>query len=129
MCPGRVRCSTLKRTWSRADHAAAGDLMHADVVLADMSLRTQVIGRMEATKYLERILGDAPYGGSSVLRHVVGGRRGGAFEWTAGRDAGSIVGITALELGAAGLITKLASVYDSRQLEPACKSNLVAASG
>jgi hypothetical protein len=39
-----------------ADPTAAGDLIHTDVLLEDMSLRTQVIGRIEATAYLGRIL-------------------------------------------------------------------------
>ena len=94
----------------------------------DMSLRTQVIGRIEATRYLGRILGDVPYGRSSQLRHVVGGSRGGGFEWTAGPDTDMLVGITALELDADGLITRVTSVYDSRQVEPARKAALVGAS-
>jgi hypothetical protein len=31
--------------------------MHTDVVLTDMALRTQVIGRVETTRYLEHVLG------------------------------------------------------------------------
>jgi hypothetical protein len=62
----------LQRAFTVADAAAAAELMHTDVVLDDMSMRTQVIGRIETTKYLERILGDVPYGRSSSLRHVVG---------------------------------------------------------
>jgi hypothetical protein len=45
--------------------------------LEDMSLlRTQVIGRIEATVYLVRILETVPYGRSSRLRHVVSGSNG-----------------------------------------------------
>ena len=36
-----------------------------------------------------------------------------AFEWT---GADGLVGITAVELGADGLITRVTSVYDGRQL-------------
>jgi hypothetical protein len=68
--------------------------MHTDVVLADMALRTQVIGRIEVTRYLERVLGQVPYGHASTLRHVVGGRGGGGFEWTAGPGAEHLAGIT-----------------------------------
>ena len=78
--------------------------------------------------YLSRILGDAPYGRSSRLRHVVGGQGGGGFEWSAGPDADGLAGITALEIDADGLITKITSVYDSRQLEPDRKAALYAAS-
>jgi hypothetical protein len=101
--------------------------MHTDVVLEDMSLRTQVIGRIEATAYLDRVLDDVPYGRSSRLRHIVGGSDGGGFEWTAAPSANALVGITALELDTEGLITKITSVYDSRQLEPDRKASLIGA--
>jgi len=42
--------------------------------LEDMSRRTQVIGRIEATVCLARILETAPYGHASRLRHVVSGK-------------------------------------------------------
>jgi hypothetical protein len=83
-----------------------------DVMFTDMALRTQVIGRIETGRYLERVLGRVPYGQGSAFRHVVGGADGGGFEWTAGPDAGHLVGITALELDADGLITAITSVYD-----------------
>ena len=62
---------------------------------------------------MRRVLDDAPYGRQSVLRHVVGGRHGGGFEWTA---ADGLVAITAIELDADGFITRVTSVYDGRQL-------------
>jgi hypothetical protein len=95
---------------------------------AGMALRTQVIGRIETTRYLERVLGRVPYGRASTLRHVVGGRGGGGFEWTAGPDAGRLAGITALELDTDGLITVITSVYDSRQIDPVSKRSLLNAS-
>ena len=101
--------------------------MHTDVVLEDMSLRTQVIGRIEASAYLGRVLEDVPYGRSSRLRHIVGGSNGGGFEWTAGPSADALVGITALELDSEGLITRITSVYDSRQLRPDRKASLIGA--
>lgn len=76
--------TALQRAFAAGDETTAGDLMHTDVVFTDMSLRTQVIGRIETTNYLGRILADVPYGQSSTLRHVVGGCRGGGVEWTAG---------------------------------------------
>jgi hypothetical protein len=117
----------LQRAFTVADAAAAADLMHTDVVLDDMSMRTQVIGRIETTKYLDRVLRAVPYGRSSTLRHVVGGSRGGGFEWTAGTDHNMLVGITALELDPDGLITKVTSVYDSRQLTHAQKAAVIGA--
>jgi ketosteroid isomerase-like protein len=117
--------SAIHRAFAAGDATSAGDLMHADVVLEDMSLRAQLIGRIEATAYLGRVLEDVPYGRSSRLRHIVGGRDGGGFEWTAGRSADALVGITALELDTEGLITRITSVYDSRQLKAHHKASLI----
>ena len=116
--------TALHQAFASADASAAGELMHTDVVLVDMALRTQVIGRIETVRYLERVLGQAPYGHSSHLRHVVGGRDACGFEWTAGPRAGRLAGITALELDGDGLITAITSVYDSRQIDPATKGAL-----
>jgi hypothetical protein len=113
----------LHRAFAAADGPAAGALLHTDVVLVDRALRTHVIGRIETAAYLGRILDRAPYGRSSELRHVVGGAAGGGFEWTA---ADGLVGITALERDADGLITSITSTYDSRQLEPARRAALIA---
>ena len=127
--PELVKAATaLQEAFAAADASAAAAAMHTDVVLVDMALRTQVIGRTETTRYLERVLGRVPYGHASTLRHIVGGREGGGFEWTAGPDTDGLVGITALELDADGLITKITSVYDSRQIDPAGKRALVEAS-
>jgi ketosteroid isomerase-like protein len=124
--PELVKAATaLHRAFAAADASAAAAAMHTDVVLADMALRTQVIGRIETARYLERILGQVPYGQGSTLRHVVGGRGGGGFEWTAAPRAGQLAGITALELDADGLITTITSVYDSRQIDPASKRPLL----
>jgi hypothetical protein len=127
--PELVNVATaLQQAFTSADASAAGELMHTDVVLVDMALRTQVTGRIEAVRYLERVLGQAPYGHSSHLRHVIGGRDGGGFEWTAGSRADRLAGITALELDSDGLITAVTSVYDSRQIDPATKGALLGAS-
>lgn len=116
--------TALQRAFTAGDATAAGELMHTDIVVEDMSLRTQVIGRIETTAYLGRVLDTVPYGASSRLRHVVGGRSGGGFEWTAHRGTDGLVGITALDLDADGLITRITSVYDSRQLDPDRKTKL-----
>jgi hypothetical protein len=120
--------TALHHAFTSQDPGAASELMHTDVVLVDMALRTQVIGKIESVRYLERILGQVPYGNASTFRHVVGGPEGGGFEWTAGPEAGLLTGITALELDAYGLITAVTTVYDSRQLEPGRKRALVDAS-
>ena len=90
-----------------------------------MALRVQVIGRIETVAYLGRVLDRVPYGRSSTLRHVVGGSAGGGFEWTAA--PGGLVGITAIELDTDGLITRITSVYDSRQLTPPARPRSCAA--
>jgi ketosteroid isomerase-like protein len=124
--PGLARTATaLHQALAAADASAAAALLHSDVVLTDMALRTQVTGRIETTRCLERILGRVPYGYASSLRHVVGGPRGGGFEWTAGPHAGQLAGITALDLDTDGLITAITSVYDSRQIDPATKRSLI----
>jgi hypothetical protein len=126
--PALVAAATaIQRAFAAGDATAAGDLMHTDVVLEDMSLRTQVIGLVEAAAYLGRVLDNVPYGRLSRLRHIVGGSNGGGFEWTAGPSADALVGITALELDAEGLITRITSVYDSRQLKPDRKASLIGA--
>jgi len=117
--------TALQQAFGTADESAAHDLLHTDVVLVDMALRMQVIGRIETVAYLGRVLDQVPYGRSSELRHVVGGAGGGGFEWTA---ADRLVGITALERDADGLITRITSVYDSRQVERARKAALISAS-
>jgi hypothetical protein len=67
--------TALQRAFASADPSAAAAAMYTDVVLVDMALRTQVIGQIETTRYLERVLRRAPYGRDSTLRHIVGGRR------------------------------------------------------
>jgi hypothetical protein len=101
--------AALHGAFAAPDASAAAAAMHTDAVLTDMALRTQVIGRIETVRYLERALGRVPYGQGSALRHVVGGAGGGGFEWTAGPD------------DADGLITAITSVYGSRQIDPASK--------
>lgn len=126
--PDLVAAATrLQSAFGAADPAAAGGLLHTDVVLEDMALRVQVIGRIEVVAYLDRVLDQAPYGRSSTLRHVVGDSAGGGLEWTAGPDAGALAGITALERDADGLVTRITSVYDSRQLRRECKVALLGA--
>jgi ketosteroid isomerase-like protein len=124
--PALIKAATaLHQAFAAADPSAAAAEMHTGVVLADMALRTQVIGRIEVTRYLERVLGQVPYGHASTLRHIADGRGGGGFEWTAGPDAGHLAGITALELDAGGLITAITSVYDSAQIDQASKRSLL----
>jgi ketosteroid isomerase-like protein len=105
--------TALQSAFAAGDADAAGALLHTDVALVDMTVRTQLLGRIETSAYLARVLANVPYGTGSALRHVVGGHRGGGFEWTA---VDGLVGVTAIELDADGLITRVTSVYDGRQV-------------
>jgi hypothetical protein len=116
--------TALQSAFSAGDADAASALLHTDVVFEDMTLRTRLLGGIETAGYLTRVLDDAPYGRASVLRHVVGGRHGGGFEWTA---ADGLVGISAIELDADGLITRVTSVYDGRQLPTERRTALLGA--
>lgn len=122
-----AKATALQKAFSEGDPAAAASLMHTDVVFDDMVTRAHLIGRIETAKYLGRILEGVPYGRSSTLRHVVGGCHGGGWEWTAGPSHAALPGITALELDTDGLVTRVTSVYDGRQLRPDRKAELVAA--
>jgi hypothetical protein len=119
--------TALQGAFAATDADAAGALLHTDVLFEDRSLRAHVLGRIETVAYLSRVVDDVPYGRASRLRHVVGGPRGGGFEWTAGDHDDGLVGITAVEVDDAGLITRVTSVYDSRQLLPQRKAALHAA--
>jgi ketosteroid isomerase-like protein len=114
----------LHAALAAGDADAAAALLHTDVVLEDMALRTRVLGGIETAGYLERVLAEAPYGRGSALRHIVGGHHGGGFEWTA---ADGLVGITAIELDDDGAITRMTTVYDGRQLPAGRKAVLVGA--
>jgi hypothetical protein len=105
--------AALQSAFAAGDAGAAASLLHTDVALVDMTMRTRLLGRIETSAYLARVLANVPYGMGSALRHVVGGRRGGGFEWTAGDG---LLGVTGIELDADGLITRVTSVYDGRQV-------------
>jgi hypothetical protein len=119
-----IAATALHSAFAAGDAEAATALLHPDVVLEDMTLRTRLLGRIETSGYLARVLDETPYGRASVLRHVVGGRHGGGFEWT---SADGLVGITAIELDADGLITRITSVYDGRLLGSERKAALIGA--
>ena len=114
----------LHGAFTAADATSAASLLHTDVVIEDMTLRARVLGRIEATGYLERVLDHVPYGRGSVSRHAVGGGGGGGFEWTSVRG---LVGMTAIEFDPDGLITRVTSVYDGRQLPADQRTSLLAA--
>jgi hypothetical protein len=98
--------------------AAAAQLFSEDAVYEDMTLRTQILGRLAIERYLERVLTEVPYGVGSTLAHIVGGEMGGGYEWKAAPAYQDTVrhGITALELDANGKITRLTTVWDGAMI-------------
>jgi ketosteroid isomerase-like protein len=124
--PGMVEASTrLQARLAAGDAVGAAALLSYDVVFEDMALRMQLQGRTMAERYLTASLPAAPYGVASSLRHVVGGRTGGGFEWIAPDANGVAGGITALELDKTGLISRVTTVYDGRLLATADHDLLV----
>ncbi len=114
----------LQQAFSDGDAAAAATLFSTDAVYEDMSLRTQVLGRLAIERYLDRVLATAPFGSGSSLRHVVGGDLGGGFEWAAASGRGVPFGIVAVELDGDGRITRATLVYDGRLLGNADRRSL-----
>jgi ketosteroid isomerase-like protein len=106
----------LQTLLAAGDAAGAASLFGYDVVVEDMALHTQLQGRSMAQRYFATSLDHAPYGTGSTLRHIVGGARGGGFEWIAAAGQGVAGGITALELETSGLISRVTTVYDGRLL-------------
>ncbi|MGH9188011.1 MAG: nuclear transport factor 2 family protein, partial [Acidimicrobiales bacterium] len=91
--------TALHAAFTAGDAGAAAALLHTDIVLEDMTLRTRLVGKLETLGYLSRVPAEVPYGQGGRLRHAVGGRHGGGFEWT---SADGLVGISAIELDAHG---------------------------
>ncbi|MGI5253877.1 nuclear transport factor 2 family protein [Actinacidiphila glaucinigra] len=107
----RAVVSKLVAALAAGDAAKTAMLLDPDVVLEDMALHTQVIGRGRAEEFLSHTLATLPYGRNVTLRHVVGSAQGGAFEWISRTPLP--LGATALELGRNGLITRMTSTWDS----------------
>ncbi len=110
--------NNLHTAITNQDAAAAAQLFSADAVYEDMTLRTQILGRLAIERYLDRVLVAVPYGVGSTFAHVVGGEMGGGYEWKAAPAYQETVrhGITALELDAEGKITRLTTVWDGAMI-------------
>lgn len=96
------------------DAKAAAELFSYDAVYEDMTLRTQVLGRIAIENYLRRALAEVPYGVGSTISHVVGGDMGGGYEWKSSPAYSATVkhGVTALEVDQDGKISRLTTVWD-----------------
>ncbi|EUC18695.1 nuclear transport factor 2 family protein [Paraburkholderia hospita] len=118
--------NALQQALAAGDAQSAGALFSYDAVFEDMTLRTQVSGKAAITRYLARVIVQAPYGvGSpSIPRHVLGSDKGGGYEWRASQLSGGKNGIFALNLDASGAITRLTTVYDGRVVQSAVLQSL-----
>jgi hypothetical protein len=116
----------LQSALAKGDAQAAAALFSgAEAVYEDRVLHCEILGQAAIERYLVRVLPRAPFGIGATLRHVVGGDRGGGFEWIAAAASKQLPGVTALELDGQGKITRLTSVYDGRQLSRELLDELV----
>ena len=104
----------LHAAFSDNDATAAAALFSSDAVYEDMTLRTQVLGKLAIERYLGRALSRLPAGAGSSMLHVVGNDMGGGFEWRAAPAYRSTVrrGITAIALDRDGKVSRLTTVWD-----------------
>jgi len=107
------------------DAAAAAKLFSYDAVYVDQGLRLHIEGRNAIARYLERAITSIPYGKGSALRHVVGGDKGGGYEWIADHGGSVGHGMTALVLDPSYEITKLITVWDTSLFSDAKAQGLV----
>jgi limonene-1,2-epoxide hydrolase len=119
----RIRevASKLHAALASNDYKSAASLFSTDAVYEDMTLRTQVLGRLAIERYLSRALATLPAGGGSSLLHVVGGDMGGGYEWQAAPAYRTTVrrGITAIALDQDVKISRLTTVWDGAMISAA----------
>jgi len=110
----REVASKLHAAMASQDAKSAAELFSNDAVYEDLTLRTQVLGKLAIERYLGRGLAKLPAGGGSSMLHVVGGDMGGGYEWQAAPAYRATVrrGITAIALDQDGKITRLTTVWD-----------------
>ncbi|MFK0112856.1 nuclear transport factor 2 family protein [Streptomyces sp. NPDC091217] len=109
----RRACEALHRLI--ADGVGGQDILTYDAVWEDMALKTQLIGRNAILRMLDTERATLPFGPGARIRHVVGGRRGGGYEWISQPGATPPVGVSAVELDDTGQISRVTVVYDRRQ--------------
>jgi hypothetical protein len=110
----RAAANKLHAAFTGNDAKAAAALFSSDAVYEDMTLRTEILGRLAIERYLQRALAKLPSGAGSSLLHVVGGDMGGGYEWQAapGYRASVRRGISAITLDEDARITRLTTVWD-----------------
>jgi limonene-1,2-epoxide hydrolase/ketosteroid isomerase-like protein len=116
----------LQAAFAAGDAATATAMFTPDAVFEDMALHTRVEGQLQIQRYLTRGLSLLPYGTGAAVAHVVGSRQGGGYEWTASVSASPLRrGNTAIELDAAGKISRFTVIWDSKELPDATYHTLV----
>jgi len=113
--------SKLHAAMASQDARSAAELFSNDAVYEDLTLRTQVLGKLAIERYLGRGLAKLPAGGGSSMLHVVGGDMGGGYEWQAVPAYRTTVrrGITAIALDQDAKITRLTTVWDGAMIPEA----------
>ena len=114
----RAAANKLHAAFAGNDAKAAAALFSSDAVYEDMTLRTQILGRLAIERYLGRALDKLPAGTGSSMLHVVGGDMGGGFEWQTAPAYRTTVrrGITAIALDPEGKVSRLTTVWDGAML-------------
>ena len=114
----RAAADKLLAAFAANDAKAAAALFSSDAVYEDMTLRTQILGRLAIERYLGRALNKLPAGKGSSMLHVVGGDMGGGFEWQTAPAYRATVrhGITAIALDPEGKVSRLTTVWDGAML-------------
>jgi hypothetical protein len=110
----------LQTALSSGDTKSVAALLAKGATFEDRTLKTKLAGSAAIVKYWSGSLKQLPYGSGSHVRHVVGGDLGGGVEWIAGPSYPKSIGATALELNAAGKITRISVLYSARRI-PAAK--------
>jgi hypothetical protein len=123
--PMRQVAGRLTDALRTGDAATAAKLFSYDAVYVDQGLRLHIEGRNAIARYLERAITSVPYGKGSALRHVLGGDKGGGYEWIAAQGGPVDHGITALILAPSYEITKLITVWDTSLLSDANAQGLM----
>jgi len=114
----RAAANRLHAAFAGNDAKAAAVLFTSDAVYEDMTLHTQVLGRLAIERYLGRSLDKLPAGTGSSIVHVVGGDMGGGFEWQTAPAYRTTVrrGITAIAIDPEGKVSRLTTVWDGAML-------------
>lgn len=119
----------LRRAVARLNAALnSGDttgLFTPDAIFEDLALRTRIVGQPTIDAYVKRAFTKLPYGRGATIRHTVGSRQGGGYEWI---NHGMAVnhGITAIELDQHQQISRLTTTWDGSRLDDATMTALLA---